>query len=270
MRSLWSAIPRPIRQALDNPASRGIFYSLTVRLEPVTLSLDSSSISLLMESKLASRVKNAAGMAGKLTGYDKNGSYEYALSHRLLEYLTPSTVLIDIGSGNGYYGLLAAKHCHPENVFCFEPQPLYHWILSKNNHHYCSGKLHLSTRFVGNAVNDKMTSLDSFCAQHKLAPHIIKMDIEGAEFYALDGMQRVLAEHHPKLFIECHERKMRNSLGVDPKIFLDKLERLGYAMSYNGHHWYTAQNEGEVDPGWHATPPNDINYALFCNPVEER
>ena len=41
------------------------------------------------------------------------------------------------------------------------------------------------------------------------------MDIEGGEYYAINGMLKVLAQSRPVLFIEFHERILRESFRVN-------------------------------------------------------
>ena len=41
-------------------------------------------------------------------------------------------------------------------------------------------------------------------ASQDRAPHLIKMDVEGAEYLVLRGMERTLRAHHPHLLIELH------------------------------------------------------------------
>jgi len=45
-------------------------------------------------------------------------------------------------------------------------------------------------------------ALDDYCASHNIAPRVIKMDIEGAEYNALLGAQRIIRKIRPKLILE--------------------------------------------------------------------
>lgn len=45
-------------------------------------------------------------------------------------------------------------------------------------------------------------SLDQLCADHELAPDLIKLDVEGAECLALAGMTRILEQNRPNILIE--------------------------------------------------------------------
>jgi len=48
----------------------------------------------------------------------------------------------------------------------------------------------------------KTVRLDTFCHERKLRPDVIKIDIEGAEFMALEGGVQMLAESKPLLMVE--------------------------------------------------------------------
>jgi FkbM family methyltransferase len=51
--------------------------------------------------------------------------------------------------------------------------------------------------------------------------HGVKIDVQGMELEAIEGMQRTLARHRPKLVVEFHA-------GVDRGAILELLERCGY------------------------------------------
>jgi len=52
----------------------------------------------------------------------------------------------------------------------------------------------------------RATSIDQFCAEHRLAPRVIKIDVEGAELVALRGARATVAAAGPglQLFVEMH------------------------------------------------------------------
>jgi FkbM family methyltransferase len=75
--------------------------------------------------------------------------------------------------------------------------------------------------------------LDTLLAEGALPPpHVIKIDVEGAEALLLRGAERLLREHSPKLLIELHGiREIRDVLAL--------LDRMGYAVA------------GKVEPHLH-------------------
>ena len=55
-----------------------------------------------------------------------------------------------------------------------------------------------------------ITTLDHDIAAHALPPpNLIKIDVEGWEFAALQGARATLALHHPALYLEMHGETMR-------------------------------------------------------------
>jgi FkbM family methyltransferase len=70
-------------------------------------------------------------------------------------------------------------------------------------------------------VEVETVTLDSFCAELSIVPDFVKIDIEGAELLALNGMQSVLRDHAPMMMIEITEHWERVST---------MLEGLGYQL----------------------------------------
>jgi FkbM family methyltransferase len=57
---------------------------------------------------------------------------------------------------------------------------------------------------------------------------LIKIDIEGAEPRALQGMNGILQKHRPVLFTEFYPAMLQTVSGVTPEAYLDKLREIGY------------------------------------------
>lgn len=64
-------------------------------------------------------------------------------------------------------------------------------------------------------------TLDSFVAKSNLQPRLIKIDIEGAELFALEGAKKLLSEHHPIVMVEVTDKKQ--------EVF-NFFQRLGYLI----------------------------------------
>ena len=47
-------------------------------------------------------------------------------------------------------------------------------------------------------------TIDSYCAANKVVPQLMKIDVEGAEFWALEGMKQVLKDNNIIVLVEIH------------------------------------------------------------------
>ncbi|HVX84206.1 MAG TPA: FkbM family methyltransferase [Phycisphaerae bacterium] len=84
---------------------------------------------------------------------------------------------------------------------------------------------------VAATMRVKIRALDSYCAERRIAPGMIKMDVEGCERAALRGAERVLRQFGPKLQICLYHRAA--DLWEIPAWLKDV--RPGYRF-YLGHH----------------------------------
>jgi hypothetical protein len=201
---------------------------------------------------------------GQLTGVDKQGRYEHTFAAKFREYIQPGAVILDVGAACGLYGVFAWSLCPSCRITCFEPDHLSNWVLKTNNQRYCQGAMTIETGYVSNQTQRGTVALDDYCRSRGIVPALIKMDIEGYEYYAVQGMRNLLEQSRPVILMEFHQRKMRDLLNVEPQEILDILRSHHYELWFNGHHWYTTQHQGDVDETWHEAPPNDVNYALWA------
>jgi FkbM family methyltransferase len=70
----------------------------------------------------------------------------------------------------------------------------------------------------------RSVALDELVARERMPrPDLLKIDIEGGEFLALQGARRILTESHPVIFLSTHSGKVH-------KECLAFLESLGYRI----------------------------------------
>ena len=185
--------------------------------------------------------------------------YEVVETEFLKRAIGPGAVVLDIGANCGWYSLALARHCPSARVHAFEPIPHTHEILVHNIRHnglanitphrlafsafegeleflhtpICSGatSLVVAGQPVSEArlqrINCPGTTLEHFCAQHGLAPSVIKCDVEGAELLVFQGGVKILAEHQPVILVELL-RKWARQFGYHPNEVLELLSALGY------------------------------------------
>jgi FkbM family methyltransferase len=166
--------------------------------------------------------------------------------------------VVDIGANIGYYTVIAAgKVGATGHVYAFEPEKENFNFLQKsvidNKFGQVSAcqmgisdktgaeQLFLSTSNKGDhrmysvegrsGVVIQVTTLDDFCKQQSIEKiDVIKMDIQGAEGLALDGMKETLRNNkHIKMFTEFWPEGLRTT-GHDPLIFLRTLQEYGFVI----------------------------------------
>ena len=162
------------------------------------------------------------------------GSYEWTMQRRMASELKPGSVFYDVGANVGLYTLLAATRVAPGRVYAMEPLPANVGYLRK--HLTLNGMRNVDvlelaisdqagtahfeaeeTRAMGRigtrgSVVVQASTLDALLREGRLAPpDFIKMDIEGAEFLALQGARECFVRHQPKLFLATHGRDVHDS-----------------------------------------------------------
>jgi FkbM family methyltransferase len=176
------------------------------------------------------------------------GSYECTMQRRMARELKPGSVFYDVGANVGLYTLLAATRVAPGRVYAMEPLPANVGYLRK---HLAlngmrnvdvlelaisdqAGTAHFEaeeTRAMGRigtrgSVVVQTSTLDGLLQEGRIAPpDFIKMDIEGAEYLALQGARACFARYQPKLFLATHGRHIHDGC-------CELLKSWGYEYQY--------------------------------------
>lgn len=168
----------------------------------------------------------------------------------------PGALIVDVGAFLGHFTLIAARRTGSGGrVLAFEPDPRDRPWLERNVAENGfddrvetvglavsdgPGRLPLylaeqdrsqsslfPTRDGGPPVEVEAVSLDGFLGG--AAPDVIKIDVEGAELRALEGMRRSIARGRPILFVEWNPEALRRA-GVLPDELPRRIEELGYRV----------------------------------------
>jgi len=155
--------------------------------------------------------------------------------------LTADTVFLDIGAAIGYYVVLTASRAR--SVVAFEPhpgalallrenicrngftnvevieRPLFSRVVWANLGRHC--QLRLSPE-----GGLETTTLDAL----NLAPTIIKIDTEGAEYDILVGGEQTLLQYAPTLLIEIHFQRLQR-YGHKGRHVYRFLQNMGYKIT---------------------------------------
>jgi FkbM family methyltransferase len=160
------------------------------------------------------------------------GYYEKKCILTWESFIEPGNTVFDIGANIGYYSLIASLKAQHGSIYAFEPyQNHYNELLLNSSLNQLNNIKALNVAvsnskqklqlFVSAEDNTGMTglaqpenfsghtevvnaiSLDEWIKEGQLKkPDIIKMDIEGGEWIALQGMQMILRDVKPVVFIE--------------------------------------------------------------------
>ena len=174
------------------------------------------------------------------------GTYEPEKYELFSKELVAGMVVYDIGANTGIYTVLACRSVGADGrVFAFEPATtnlsyLYENIRA-NRFVNCevipkavsnsdgsvrfefAGESCLGRISVDGLLRVASISLDSFVSSGKPMPHLLKIDVEGAEYDVLTGATRVLLQAKPTIFLATHGEKVHaDCCGM--------LEKLGYTL----------------------------------------
>ena len=173
-----------------------------------------------------------------------NGIREPECTRIMKEQLKPGMTIAEVGANIGYYALMEASIIgNKGKIYAIEPFPPNYELLKKNieinsydkivdlhniaisnqpgktklfvkdKHNLCNM---LDTDVGEGFVEVETKTLDDFITGKKL-PDMIRMDIEGYEYYVLDGMKKTLKDcDQCKMFIEVHPFQMQEK-GLDYK-----------------------------------------------------
>jgi FkbM family methyltransferase len=172
--------------------------------------------------------------------YYRGKIHEPKVATIIYDYLKSDSVFFDIGSNLGYFTVFANKLIEMGSIHSFEIDP----ILIKNilkslklNTINCniyinnaaiadeSGRtLSFSPHQLNNPSTNKIIfnnnneliqlkiptlSIDDYVKKANIHPDFIKLDIEGAECFAIQGMKFTLSTIHPIILIEIHPKQIK-------------------------------------------------------------
>jgi FkbM family methyltransferase len=89
--------------------------------------------------------------------------------------------------------------------------------------------------------------IDDFLSKNNIHPDFIKMDIEGAEGKALEGMKNTLAHENATLLVEIHVDVLKNNFDTDYKEIIKQLIKYGYTLTEIEHRKSDGKNRS-IDP----------------------
>ena len=201
-----------------------------------------------------------------------DGQREFEATKIIKQIIKPGYKIFELGANVGYYALLEAKLIGESGkIYAVEPEKNNFTILKKNielnrlknikvdniaisdkDGQYplyvtANSNLHSMIKPKSGDYREEMVvtkSVDSYLAE-KGGINYLRMDIEGYEFQALQGMDNTL-KNNPglKLFIELHAHLMKTKQTI---AILQKLKSFGFEIIYTiTHDNYLRSVLGEV------------------------
>jgi FkbM family methyltransferase len=152
-------------------------------------------------------------------------SWEPHITECLRRIAKPSDVFVDVGASIGYFSILMSPLV--KEVIAFEPTTysykylerniklnnLYNIILYKKGLWNENVKLPISvdpSNITASSMSQGTEEIDCITLDSlRIAPSIIKMDIEGAEINALEGMQETIRRSCPTIIMEMNRPRLQ-------------------------------------------------------------
>lgn len=188
------------------------------------------------------------------------GFYEPFETELVKKEVKKGDVVLDIGACIGYYTLIFAKLVGENGkVFAFEPDPNNFALLKKNaeindyqniilvnkavSNETWITKLYLSKNNIkshkihkfkssNKFIEIESVSLDDYFKDYKRNINLIKMDIEGAEFHAIEGMSLILQKNKDIRVLTEFGPKYLKEFGIKPEKYIRLLIKNGFKI-YN-------------------------------------
>jgi len=164
------------------------------------------------------------------------GIYEPMETELVKKELKPNNVALDIGAFIGYYSLIFARLVGNDGkVFAFELNPTPFSILKKNIEINNYQNVILENKGVSNTdknlkSGEQLVSLNTYFKNKDPKVDFIKMDIEGAEMQALEGMTSLIENNdNIRIMTEFHPTELKK-FGTKPSLFLKKLRDFDFTI----------------------------------------
>ena len=192
--------------------------------------------------------------------YLSHNAHEDFTSDLLLSFIRDDTLFIDVGAHYGYYTVLVGASYPNCRIIAFEPVPesceilrrnmklnqlknvkVHNTALSNKNENMkfnimeasdCSGFHKNPISRVRKVVELEAATLDSVITEVPEVPVVIKVDTEGHEICALEGMDRILKHAvDVKLIVEFNPKCLR-SAGYEPSALLRRILEFGFEIYF--------------------------------------
>lgn len=177
---------------------------------------------------------------------DHNNFYELTLLEKWSRYIQYKNIVFDVGAHIGNHSIYFSNILKCKEIYSFEPNKLTFDILAKNiadnnikniklfNYgisdgcHFATIKPLSTGREVASLelsrfeTDIKLISIDDFVTKKNVIPNFIKIDVDGFEYYVLNGSIKTLTECRALLWVELRSSTVMQCL--------DLLFEIGYKI----------------------------------------
>lgn len=147
-------------------------------------------------------------------------------------YANLSSVFVDIGASDGYYGLIYHKLNNKGEIFLCDADPSYapqqkaHFLM--NN--FSLNKVNFISKFISDITNETHIALDNLL-KNADDTIFLKIDVDGGELHVLKGVEKVLTQNDCKLIVETHSKELEDKCTA-------YLQGLGYKSAIIPNAWW--------------------------------
>ena len=160
------------------------------------------------------------------------GLDEKEIQRKFKQYAIATDVFVDIGSSDGYYGLIYHKWnregtqylCDARQAFAQEQKD--NFILNS----YDTVKIHFVSKFIAGISNEESVALDELLKDVD-GDIFLKIDVDGGELNVLQGVVNTLRERQCMLIVETHSKELE--VGCT-----NYLDQLGYTTQIIRNAWW--------------------------------
>ena len=192
------------------------------------------------------------------SNYENWGNEHNSGFEKLVELSKDKNVVFDIGGHVGLCALPMSQNISKNGkVYTFEPSNLNRTYLKRHLEFNDVANVKVIDKLLGDKKTDDVefyelkdvsgtpsivniksnfiqttksqTTLDLFCSENALVPDLIKIDVEGAEFFVLEGSRKTLTKYHPDIMLSLHPKHLEK-LGRSVEEIFDICDELGYKL----------------------------------------
>jgi FkbM family methyltransferase len=224
----------------------------------------------------------------------QTGEHESHVAAVLRSLARPGQVVVDLGANIGYFAMLASSVVGPSGqVIALEPNAqnlrlLYASVVEGGAKNIVvlpvaasfapeifrmqafgsNGFLDAATPGQAGAQYVQAVVLDEIL-QGLPAIHVVKMDIEGFEPFALRGMTRLLQRHRPAVITEFSPWHIEHRCRVRPVEYLEQLVALGYRLAIIETSGQTTPMDGPeaIMQSWRSKNDDKLHFDLLATPA---